>query len=471
VIPEILRLSLGDAARGIVAREFSALELTRAYLARIESVQPRVNCFISVEADAATDRARQLDRELAGGKYRGPLHGVPIAFKDMFFRAGKVTTFGSRIAREFVADTTATVIEKLERAGAVLLGGLNMGEFAISPSGHNEHFADCRNPWNTVHAPGGSSSGSGAAVAARALPAAIGSDTGGSVRLPAAMCGVVGLKPTYGMVSRHGAMHRSWSLDTIGPLARTAADCAIVMQAIAGIDERDFTTRVPRRVDFIDAIGHTSRAVRVGLPQQALLGDVTPEVSARLQEAVQGMRAAGLQVNEVSIPDFRAYYHAANVINKVELSSAHGKWIRTRREDYGRAALARIEGGFHVPATHYLEALRARARLLEDFVQRAFASVDALFLPVLGVPVPTLAETDFQGAQELPGLLELLTRYTRWVNYLGLPAVSVPCGFTANGLPVGFQLVGRPSSDHRLLAAAHRYQTVTSWHTQAPELN
>jgi len=468
VSAQLAQLSLSEVSSGIADRRFSALEVTRSCLEQIAAAQARVNCFIAVEAEEALEQARERDRELAAGKRRGPLHGVPLAFKDMFLRKGKVCTFGSRIGRDALAGSTATLIEKLQDAGAVLMGGLNMGEFAISPTGHNEHFGHCRNPWSTERIPGGSSSGSGAAVAARMVPAAIGSDTGGSVRLPAALCGVVGLKPTYGTISRYGAMPRSWSLDTIGPLARTASDCALVMQAVAGPDERDFATRAQRKVDFGRLLSAGIDGVRIGVPGAEILADVEPALMSCLRESLNVLGGAGAQVREVAMPDFRTYYRPANVINKVELSAAHGKWVRTRRADYGKAALARIEGGFHVPATHYLDALRARGRLLEEFVQAVFSQADLLWFPVLGIATPTLDETDYHGAHELPGLVERMTRYTRWTNYLGLPAISVPCGFAGEGMPVGFQLLGRPASEDRLLQVAHQYQEATTWHTKLP---
>ena len=465
---DISAMTLTALSVALKQRKISAVEATRACLTEIEKNQPRINCFISIEAEAALEQASQADREIGQGKWRGALHGVPLAHKDMFYRAGKVSTCGAKIYRNQTATVTATVHERLGAAGALYLGGLNMAEFAAGPTGHNEFFGDCRNPWNLTHIPGGSSSGSGAAVAGRIVYGAMGSDTGGSIRTPAAMCGVVGLKPTYGLVSRYGAMPRCWSLDVIGPLTRTVEDCALLLQTVAGHDERDpVTVRYPIP-DYCATLRSGIRGITVGVPINASFAEVHEEVRQALNASVRELEALGARVELLELPDPRVIYGLTNVINKAEAATIHAHWIKTRREDYSLSAVNRIEAGFHIPATHYLDATRSRGRLLANFVDRVFDRVDVVHLPVIGIPVPTLEETRIRSTEKVPELMERLTRYTRWINYLGLPALSVPCGFTGKGLPIAFQLLGRPFSEAKLLRVGRAYQDVTDWHNRLP---
>lgn len=465
---DILNLSLAELASALKTRRISSVEATRACLSAIERAQPRLNCFISVEPEAALAQAGQADHEIAKGAWRGPLHGVPFAHKDMYYRAGKVSTCGAKIRRNYVAKVTATVQERLAAAGALYLGGLNMSEFAAGPTGHNEYFGHCRNPWNLAHITGGSSSGSGAAVAARLVYGAMGSDTGGSVRLPAGMCGVTGIKPTYGLVSRYGAMPRCWSLDVMGPLARTAEDCALMLQVVAGRDDRDPTTATHAVPDYAATLEAGMRGLKIGAPTNPIFTEAHPEVRAALEASLARYRELGATVLELELPDPRVTYALTNLVNKAEAATIHGAWVRTRREDYSLSAVNRFEAGFHIPATQYLDALRLRGPLLRDFVERVFEKVDIVHMPVLGIPVPTLEETEIRSTEAVPELMERITRYTRWISILGLPAISVPCGFSSSGLPVAFQLLGRPFSERTLLRAAHAYQQATDWHRHAP---
>ena len=459
--------ALSDALR---RREVSSVEATRACLDAIDAYDPEINSFIAVERDAALAQATAADHELATGHWRGPLHGVPLAHKDMFYRAGKISSCGSALCVDRVATVTATVQQRMADAGSVYVGSLNMSEFAAGPTGHNVHFGHCRNPWNPAHVTGGSSSGSGAAVAARLIYGSLGSDTGGSIRLPAAMCGVVGVKPTYGLVSRYGVMPRCWSLDVVGPLARTAEDCALLLQAVAGRDARDRTTDAGPVPDYRARVAGAVAGFTIGVPTNAVFADVEPPVRARLDASLRALEAAGARVVPVELPDPRVIYALTNLVNKAEAASVHAQWMRTRRSEYSLSAANRIEAGFHVAATHYLDALRLRAPLLEKFAEQVFARVDAVHMPVLGMPVPTIDATEIRSTQDVPALMERITRFTRWVNYLGLPAVSVPCGFTDDGLPVAFQLLGRPFAEARLLRLAHAYQQGTDWHRRAPAL-
>jgi len=468
---DVAGLTLEALSEEIRQRRVSSVEATQACLAQIERWQPAINCFIGLAADEALESAARADREIAADGWRGALHGVPIAYKDMFARSGKRATFGSKVRGDFIATTTATVIERLDRAGAILLGGLNMGEFAISPTGHNVHFGDCRNPWNRERVTGGSSSGSGAATAARTVFAALGSDTGGSIRLPAAICGVSGIKPTNGLVSNSGCMPRSWSLDTVGPLARTVRDCAIVLDAIAGPDPRDPRTFGARFAGLATAERTDLRGTRIGFPDGDPFWSVAENLRPLFADALRVLEGLGAAVRAPNLPDVRRYYDPANLINKVEGVSAHRAALASRDgEALSASALSRLEPGLHIPATHYLDAQRSRGPLLREFVTTCFAHVDVVLLPVMATATPTIEETRFTASGSQPELVSQMTGLTRWVNFLGLPALSCPCGFDGDGMPVGFQLVGRPLSEALLAGIGAAFQRVTRFHEARPTL-
>jgi aspartyl-tRNA(Asn)/glutamyl-tRNA(Gln) amidotransferase subunit A len=410
------------------ARKVPPRELLQACRARIEEWQPRVNAFIDV--------------------VENPGAGVPLAHKDMFYRAGRVSACGSKIRRDWVAGETSAALERLDAAGFADLGRLNMSEFAYGPTGHNEHFGDCRNPWNPDHITGGSSSGSGAAVAARLIFGALGSDTGGSVRLPAAACGVTGLKTTWGRVPLRGAMPLSHSLDTIGPLARSAEDCAILLQAIAG-----------------DGGLQEKKEIRIAMSSAWIERNADPEVAATVLAAAKTLDKNPIQVEP---PDFDTLSAHCLVVMQAEASAQHAKWMRERPGDYSSAVRARLESGYAIPASYYLEVLRLRGAWLERFCSQALRSADAYLLPTIPIRLPTRAATGPNGGAGMPRLLADLTRLTRWVNYLGAPALALPCGFDSRGLPLSLQLVGRPFSEATLLAAGRAYQRATDWHRRVP---
>ncbi|MCE9641475.1 MAG: amidase [Betaproteobacteria bacterium] len=465
---DILSLSLREVAAAIRAKKLSSLEATRACLDRIREIQPFTNCFIAVEEEEALRAARAADRMRGKSARLGPLHGVPLAHKDMYYRKGRITTGGSKILRNYRPDVTATVVERMQRAGAVWLGNLNMAEFAANPTGHNDHFGHCRNPWNTEHISGGSSSGSGVAVAARACYGSLGSDTGGSVRLPAAANGVVGLKPTYGRISRHGIMPRSWSLDTVGPLTRTVADCAKLMKIIAGADANDTTCSAEKVPDYEKALTGCIRGLKIGMPLNHYYEEATDDVRRCMSASLDVLKSLGARIVELKVPDPQRLFDLSNAITQVESAAIHGRWMRERPQDYSLMMLARTEPGFHLPATVYLQALNARPRLSAEFIEAVFSKVDVLHAPVMPMPVPTIAETTPRQAGDVQPMIRRLTRNNRPANFLGVPSLSVPAGFSANGLPVAFQLMGRPFSEALLFQIGDAYQRVTDWHGQAP---
>lgn len=467
---ELAELSLIEAATAVRRKHVSSLELTRACLARAKRAQVALNCFIAIEEEQALAAARKADRDLKQGRRVGPLHGVPLAHKDMYYRAGEVSTCGSKILRDYRPQVTATVIERLARAGAIWLGSLNMAEFAANPTGHNEHWGHCRNPWNHAHVSGGSSSGSGAAVAARACYGSLGSDTGGSIRLPAAACGVVGLKSTQGLVSRHGILPRSWSQDTVGPLTRTVADCARMTRIIAGADPLDATCSTTPVPHYEKELAGRIKGLRVGVPANHYYDHATEDVRRAMESSLAVLSSFGARVIELPVPDPARLFALSTAISTAEAAVIHGTWMRERPQDYSLYVRARIEPGFHVPATAYIEALNLRASHLAEFMQTVFSRVDLLHAPVMGMPAPGIVETEPTREGDVSDIVSRMTRNTRPTNYLGLPALSVPAGFASNGLPVAFQLIGRPFDESLLFRVGHHYQRETDWHLRSPDL-
>jgi aspartyl-tRNA(Asn)/glutamyl-tRNA(Gln) amidotransferase subunit A len=466
---DILDISLTELAAAIRKRKISSHEATRACLDRAQRLQHHLNCFISIDGDGALKAARAADRALGRSAKLGLLHGVPLAHKDLFYRKGHISTGGAKILRDYRPRVTATVVERVQAAGAIWLGTLNMSEFAGNPTGHNEHFGDCRNAWNVEHVSGGSSSGSGVAVAARLCYGTLGSDTGGSIRHPAAFNGVVGLKPTWGRVSRFGVLPRSWSLDTVGPLARTVRDCARLMRVIAGPDSNDATCTSERVPDYEKELTGNVKGLRVGVPKNYYYDNSTADVRRRMQASLEALESLGARLVEIKVPDPQRLLDLSNVISQPEVAAVHGKWLRERPQDYSiwRAA---IEPGLVVSAASYLEAQMARPRLVREFVDTVFGRVDLLHAPVYARPVPTIAEATPRSPADIPRV-QGISRNNRPANFLGIPSVSVPAGFSSSGLPVAFQLIGRPFSEPLLLRVADAYQRVTDWHRRAPDLS
>lgn len=462
-------MSLAQAAAAMERRDIGAEQLVEACFARIERDEPAVNAFIWSDREAALEAARDLDRRRGDGKLTSPLHGIPLAHKDMFANDGRLATCGSSIRRAHRPAGRATAVARLGEAGAITVGGLNMAEFAQGPTGHNPHFGDCRNPWNGSYISGGSSSGSGAAVAARMVFGSLGSDTGGSVRIPAACCGVTGLKPTWSRVSRHGAMPLSFSMDCIGPLARSAEDCAILLQAIAGADAADATASTRQVPDYRAALTGDLRGMRIGLPRNGFAAEVDDAVQAAFEAALGVLVARGATVRPVDLPAMDAVAACSAVVSRVELAACHAQWMRSRAGDYAESVSGRIYPNYAIPGALYVEALRRRAYVLADFAGPVFAQVDVIATPTIPKMIPTRAETDIEsGAEGVVRRFLSPSANTRPFSYLGLPAISVPCGFDPGGLPIGLQLAGRPFGEARLLRAADALQRDTDWHRRAP---
>jgi aspartyl-tRNA(Asn)/glutamyl-tRNA(Gln) amidotransferase subunit A len=463
-------MSLTAVAKAIADKKISSHEATRSCLHRIAQWQPRLNAFMGLEAEQALKAADEADAALAKGNAKGVLHGVPLAHKDMYYEAGKVVTCGSKIRRDFVATTTATALQRIKDAGTVRLGTLQMAEFAYGPTGHNAHYGPVRNPWNVDHITGGSSSGSGSAVAARLTFAALGSDTGGSVRMPAHFCGVTGLKTTVGRVSRAGAMPLSQSLDTVGPLAQSAEDCALLMGLMAGADPQDPTAVNLPVPDYVAATKGSLKGIRIGVPTAFYVDDLDSEVARVLDETVATLKREGADIVKVELPDQRQLASASQLVLAVEAAAFHKRWMIERLEDYGAQTRMRLENGLAVPGVTYLEAMRWRGPALSAH-NVAVADVDAVIAPVSPIPAPTIAESDVGGGPGAEAVIQRLTRFTRPVNYLGVPSLSIPSGFTRSGLPVGMQLIGRSFDEATLLRIGAAFQRATDFHARVPNLS
>jgi aspartyl-tRNA(Asn)/glutamyl-tRNA(Gln) amidotransferase subunit A len=387
----------------------------------------------------------------------------------MYYDKGKVVTCGSKIRKDFAAATTSTALQRLKDAGTIRLGSLQMVEFAYGPTGHNVHYGAVHNPWGLDHITGGSSSGSGSAVAARLSFAALGSDTGGSIRLPAHFCGVTGLKTTVGRISRAGAMPLSQSLDTVGPLARTAEDCALLLGLMAGADPEDPTAITGPAPDYMAATKGSINGLKLGVPTAFYVDDLDAEVARILDETIAVLKGEGAKIVQVELPDQRQLTAACQFVLASEAAAFHKRWMIERPGDYGPQVLMRLQNGLAISAVSYLEAMRWRGPALSAYLA-ATTGVDAVIAPVAPMPAPTIAESDVGNSPDAEAVIQRLTRFTRPVNYLGLPSLAIPAGFTAKSLPVAMQLIGRSFDEATILKLGAAFQRATDFHLRVPKL-
>jgi aspartyl-tRNA(Asn)/glutamyl-tRNA(Gln) amidotransferase subunit A len=450
-------MSILEIAGQIRKGTVSPLDLTNECLARIERLNPSLNAYISVAPDEARAQAKRAEDELRAGKDRGPLHGIPIGLKDLIDTAGVRTTAASELFNDRIPAEDAEVVRRLKNAGAVFLGKHNLHEFAYGGSSIVSYYGEVHNPWKPAHIAGGSSGGSAAAVAAELCFGAIGTDTAGSVREPASLCGVVGLKPTFGRVSLRGVIPLSLSLDHVGPITRTVADAAVLLQAIAGYDPEDaYSANVPVG-DYLSAIGQDVSQLRVGVPRAFFFDDLDPEVAEAMKHAVTVLQRFAVEIRDISlqVPTDRT-------LQSAESYAYHKEWVQKSPHLYQAETLRRIRAGEKVSASDVL----ARRRELEQErsqISNAFVDCDVLVMPTMPIPPPVIADLKRNPENLRPAELKLL-RNTRPINVWGLPAISVPCGFTAAGLPVGLQIVGRHWEESTILALAHAYEQATAWH-------
>jgi aspartyl-tRNA(Asn)/glutamyl-tRNA(Gln) amidotransferase subunit A len=463
--------TLTELARAIRAGKLSPVALTRAYLDRIARLDGALRAFITVDGDGALAAATALEREAAAGAWRGPLHGVPLAHKDLCLIPGLPTSCGTLTSDYFVGAPPCTAVTRLVAAGALTLGKLNMTELALGPFGDNAHHGDVQNPWRVGHVSGGSSSGSGAAVAAGLAAGALGTDTGGSIRLPAACCGLVGLKPTYGRVSRAGVMPLSWSYDHVGPLARTVRDAALLLGVIAGHDPLDATSSRQPVPDYLAALEGDVRGLRLGVAGGFYADRLDAEVSRAMAEAVVALRGLGAAVETVTVPDPRPVVSAcSNVMVRAEAAVIHSRILKERPGELQPAVRDRMAPGLTVTAYEYLQGQRLRARFTREFIDDVFSRMDVLVTPTIPEPAPALAAAKAGSVAEVIARMGRFSRLTRPFNALGLPALSVPCGASADGRPLALQLVGRPFDEATLLRVGQAYEDATAWHRRRPVL-
>jgi len=455
-------LTLASARDALCRREISSLELTDFYLEQIARLNPQVNAYITVTAESAREQAQRADEERARGVDRGALHGIPIALKDLFDTRGVLTTAGSEILRDNIPTDDAEVVTRLKNAGAALLGKNNMHEFAFGVTNQNPHYGDAHNPWALGHITGGSSGGSAAAVAARMCLGSMGSDTGGSIRIPAALCGVSGLKPTYGRVSLRGVIPLSWTNDHAGPIAQTAQDCAWMLNAVAGYDPNDPVSVNMPVPDYSARLYESLRGARFAMPRGYFEDEVNGEILDAVSTAVRVLEDLGALCVEKDLPAGEEMFQLNRVILRAEAATYHREWLATRAGEYGADVMSRFRLGEAVTAQEYILARRHQVevhRALQEF----FRDIDFFITPTTRVTAPSLEIDPVSMAMHL-------TAFTAPFDVTGVPAISIPCGFTTDGLPIGLQIVGRHWDEARVLQVAHQYQLVTDWHTRIPAL-
>ena len=455
----MIDISIADASDLLRRKEISPVDLTTACLARIEQLNPTINAFITVMHDSALDQARAAEDEIRAGKWRGPLHGIPIGLKDLIDTAGVKTTCGSALFKDRVSTDDAEIVRRLKDAGAVLIGKQNMQEFAYGGTSTSSHFGPVRNPWDTDRIAGGSSGGSAAAVATSMCFGALGTDTGGSVREPAAFCGIVGLKPTYGRVSTRGVFPLSPSLDHVGPLCRNVVDTALLLQAIAGYDKWD-TTSVEWPVDSYTEALNTKTKPRLGIVRHPYFDDLDPEIESATNDALKQLSNLSADVLEIDLPP------TPTAVQAPEVYAVHAEYFTTSPELYGRWIQERLKQAAMVNTVAYIEGRQELDRLRRSMAD-IFSEVDLLVTPTTPVPPITITEA-LNMSPEPAG--ELWLRNTRPFNAYGLPTISIPCGFTRAGLPIGLQIAGPHFTEASLLSFAYAFEQATPEHTRTPAI-
>ena len=470
-VDDLYYLTIAEAGRRLASKELSPVDLMRAHLQRIHDTNDRLNSFITILDDESMAAANAAERAIGSGGYLGPMHGIPVGLKDIIYTKGIRTTVGSRIMSDFVPDSDAAVTERLRAAGAVIVGKVQSHEFALGPTGENPHYGDPRNPWDTGCITGGSSSGSAAGVSSGQVMGALGSDSGGSVRIPASLCGIVGLKPTFGRVSRVGVYPLSFSLDTVGPMTRSAEDAALMLNAIAGHDPRDPSSSKTSTEDFGASLGDGVRGMRIGLLEEHTNELVDPEVKDALSQAARVLSGLGASVEPLSVPGLNddEVYGISNPILLGEAAEVGIDHLRHRPKELGADVRLRLDAGAMTTAVDYIRAQRARTAF-NGRMAAALEKVDLLMEPSTPFAAPRLGQAtiEIDGAER--AVRGLLTRFTRPFNITGFPAVSLPCGFTSDGLPLGLQLKGRAWAERTVLQAAHAYEQATEWHMHRPPI-
>jgi len=453
---DLAALSALSLAKAIRDKKVSSLEATEAAIERLRACHELTNCIISLEADEARAGARAADAAIAKGNAGGPLTGVPLAHKDMFDRKGKIASWGAKLRSGKPANEDSTAIARFKASGALQIAALHLAEFAYGPTGHNYVLGHARNPWDPTRITGGSSAGTGAAVAYGAIPVGLGSDTGGSLRLPAACCGVTSIKPTWGRVSRAGAMPLSPALDTVGVIARHVEDLALALGILAGPDPRDTAATTLPVPDYVARLADPVKGLKLGV-DEAVVGEADPQVQRMVEQVAGILGKLGLHRTSCRFPDWQTLDHLVQLVQFPDASAAHTAFLRTRANEYGPQVRARAEVGHFISAVDHLTALRARGMFVERTLQETFKDTDIAILPILADPLPTISGLDVSGGPQVQAAMGRVVKFTRPINYLGLPTLTLPIP-RAGGLPNGIQLVGRPYAEATLLAVGKAYQ-------------
>ena len=463
-MPEVLiSRPIHQLAPLLQKKEISPVELFNEAIERIHQLQPKLNSFITVTEEEGRKAATEAESEIRKGQYRGPLHGIPISIKDLFATRGVRTTAGSKVLAQWVPDYDATAVARLHQAGMVLVGKTHMHEFAYGVTSDNPHYGPARNPWDPTRVPGGSSGGSAAAVASSQCTASLGSDSGGSIRTPAAVCGVVGLKPTYGRVSRYGAIPLAWSLDHVGPLSKSVEDAAIMLAAIAGPDPKDPSASSRPLPDYRQEMRGSIRGLRLGVPRQYFFEHVDPEIQKLVSAAIHQLESMGATLVEVDIPDLENCSAMEAHITLAEASSYHEPYLNKQADDYGPGVRTNLEAGRYLLATDYVKSQRARTLLQRNFNQ-AFKHADVIVSPTLPALPPLVGEVWVQSGNLREHVIDAFLRFNIPFDLTGFPAISIPCGLGSTGLPIGLQIAGKAFDETTVLRVANAYEQSTEWH-------
>ena len=451
------QLSARALAAAIAAKKVSSVEATTEALKRLEAANELTNCTMTAEPDEALAAAKVADAAIAKGGTLGPLLGVPLAHKDMFARTGKIASWGAKLRDDQPATIDATVIARFKASGAHQIAALKLTEFAFGPTGHNYMLGHARNPWNPKHITGGSSSGTACAVAYGAIPAGLGSDTGGSLRLPAAACGITSIKPTWGRVSRAGAMPLAPCLDTIGVIARHVEDLALVLGLLAGADPRDPAASNVTVPDYVAALDRPVKGLKIGV-DESLIGQAHPEVQSMVGRVVAVLAKVGMTKAKCAWSDWQTLDHLVQLVQMPDASAAHNNYMRTRASEYGPQVRARLEFGHFISAVDHMTALRARGSMVQQALDKTFAGIDVAVLPIFADPLPTIADTDVAGSPNVGAVMGRIVKFTRPINYLGLPTLTLPIPRAGKDLPNGVQIIARPYHEGLLFAIGQAYQ-------------
>lgn len=467
--PYLYFLTISELSKLIRGRHISPVELVEAHLSRIESLQPSLNSFITIISDQAMISAKRSEKELMTGTYRGPLHGIPFGLKDLFEVAGVRNTNGSKIFDEYIPSFDSTVATKLKDAGAILLGKLNMQQFAYGPNGENTDYGHMHNPWNLELISGGSSGGSGSSTAAGECAFTMGTDTGGSVRIPSALCGIVGLKPTYGRVSLSGVTPLAWSLDHAGPMCRTVQDCRTILNVISERKPRSARSVPEKTGGVANNIKRGVRGLKIGVPREYFELPIDPDVKHQVQKAIDMLTVLGANVVDISWPLFHYSASISTAILMAEASEFYKKLIIRHGPNMNLPERLRLEAGLFISGVDYVKAQRARVLFTRES-HKIFEEVDLLVGPTTPMTAYPIGSRSVRLGKKSIGSIAALTQYTRAFNLNGFPAISIPCGFSEQGLPIGLQLAGKPYYENAILRTAYAYEQSTDWHNSRPPI-